>query len=179
MICPDARAAPQQAPDVARSQHCSRPAGVVFINEVVKMLGSGRVARRGGSRMTYVIGEACVVRAGPGVRGGMPSGLHLRGRADALHPSGERVDCGACEPVSGGGDLLRRRRTSCRPTPARTRASSPSRCPPAMNRSALPAAPRSSASWVPTRLWSPRSPHSGNRGQRGSEPARRRPPGMC
>jgi NAD-dependent dihydropyrimidine dehydrogenase PreA subunit len=60
MICPDARAAPQQAPDVARSQHCCRPTGVVFINKVAEMLGSGRVALRGGSRMTYVIGEACV-----------------------------------------------------------------------------------------------------------------------
>src|SRR6266567_8153275 len=29
----------------------------------------------------------------------MPGRLHLRRRADALHPPGECVDCGACEPA--------------------------------------------------------------------------------
>src|SRR6478752_5668315 len=47
--------------------------------------------------MTYVIGQPCIDIAPAWTT---PSRLHLRGRTDALHPD-ERVDCGACEPVSG------------------------------------------------------------------------------
>src|SRR5512146_3394099 len=49
-------------------------------------------------------------RAGPGVRGGVPGGLHLRGRADAVHPPGRvRGLRGVRAGVPGGGDLLRGR----------------------------------------------------------------------
>ena len=59
--------------------------------------------------MTYVIGEACVDVLDRACVEECPVDCIYEGeRMLYIHPD-ERVDCGACEPVSGGGDLLRRR----------------------------------------------------------------------
>ena len=131
--------------------------------------------------MTYVIGEACIDVLDRACVEECPVDCIYEGdRTLYIHPD-ECVDCGACEPVCPVEAIFYEDDVPDR-WPAFADENARFFAEPLPGRDEPVGSPGGAGKIGgigADALWSPRYPHSGNPGQRGSEPDRRRPPGMC